>query len=121
MAFTTSTSRTNNSTEWRNSRYVQGGETDRFQKRLGWWERRAIPRQDDDLRIVVGAEEAQRPDLIANRVYGKANLAWLVLQYNNIVDEKTELTISTELRLPTQRRVILDILTNPTGGVPVTP
>ena len=45
--------RETNSTEIRNSRYVQGGETDRYANRLGWWERRAMPRQDDDIRYTI--------------------------------------------------------------------
>lgn len=113
------TGRSNNAVEYGNSRYVQGGTTDRFQNRLGWWERRKLQKRDDDLKFIVGSQTAQRPDLIAFQVYGRVQLAWLVLQYNNIVDEKEELLPGTVLRLPTERRVTLDILTRSPGGKPV--
>ena len=106
----------NDSTRNRNSRYVQGGTTDIYTNRLGWWERRIIPRADDDLRLVIQRNEGQRPDLISQRAYGKAVYAWLVLQYNNIVDPEEELVPGKELFLPTEQRLILDIITKPTGG-----
>lgn len=112
----TSTSRTNNSTELRESRYVQGGTTNRHPNRLGWWERKIFEQQDTDITVTILPNEVGRPDLMATRIYGKANLAWLVLQYNNIVDIETEFTVGKELRLPSVRRVTLDIMTQPTGG-----
>ena len=66
---------------------------------------------------MVTRQEATRPDIIAFNAYGDANLAWLVLQYNNIVDNVTELTEGTEIRLPQKQRVSLSILTGSTGGV----
>jgi len=115
MAFTVDNSN-KKSTDNRNSRYVQGGTTEIYNNRLGWWEKRVFPRQDDDIRLVVFDIEASRPDLIANRIYGKAIYAWVVLQYNNIVDPEQELVAGKELFLPTQERLILDIITKPTGG-----
>jgi len=110
----------NNSVENRNSRMVQGGLTDTYTKRLGWWEKRILNKQDDDLFIAISENEAARPDLISNRIYGKPIYAWLVLQYNNIVDPEIELSVGTTLRLPTRARLILDIITKPEGGKPVT-
>lgn len=104
------------STDNRNSRYVQGGTTDIFTNRLGWWERRILERQDDDIRLVIGSTEGSRPDLISFRIYGKATYSWLVLQYNNIVDPITEMVPGKELYLPTQKRLILDIVTKSPGG-----
>ena len=112
----TSTSRTNNAVELKESRYVQGGTTDRYRNRLGWWERKLFSYEDTDITITLLPSEAGRPDLVAARIYGKATLAWLVLQYNNIVDIETEFTTGTEIRLPSQRRVTLDVMTQPTGG-----
>lgn len=120
MAFRTSTSRTNNAINVRDSRYVQGGTTDRFPNRLGWWERRELPLDDNDLSIVVRPSEDRRPDLVANRVYGKSTLQWLVLQYNTVVDIETEFRTGITLRLPDPRRVTLDIITRQTGGNRVT-
>ena len=107
---------TSKSTDNRNSRYVQGGTSEIYNNRTGWWERRKFERRDDDLVFVVGTSEAGRPDLISQAVYGKAIYAWLVLQYNNIVDVETELVVGKTLFLPTQQRLILDIITKPTGG-----
>lgn len=112
----TSSNRTNNATEIKTSRYVQGGTTDRYRNRLGWWERKVFSKSDTDINVTVQPNEDRRPDLVAYRVYQQQALMWLVLQYNNIVDVETEFTTGTELRLPTQRRVTLDFLTQPTGG-----
>lgn len=120
MAFETSTSRTNNVTESASSRYTQGGTTDRYQSRVGWWERRIFTKSDNDLTVVILANENKRPDLVAYRKYRRVDLDWLVLQYNNIVDVETEFLAGMELRLPTERRVYLDFLTRPTGGNKIT-
>ncbi len=107
------------STENRNSRLVQGGLTDIYNTRLGWWERQKFERQDDDYIVVLLDQEAGRPDLIAHRVYGKAIYSWLVLQYNNIVDPELELIAGATIALPSQARLTLDIITKPEGGKPV--
>lgn len=116
MAFKKSTSRTNNAVELKESRYVQGGTTDRYTNRLDWWERKIIPQADSDMVITISPRQDRRPDLVAADIYGKPGLAWLVLQFNNIVDIETEFTTGKEIRLPTMRRVVLDILTQATGG-----
>jgi hypothetical protein len=108
--------RNTNSVDNRNSRLVQGGLTDRYNKRLGWWEKRTFEKRDDDLIITVREQEAGRPDLISYRLYGKAIYAWLVLQYNNIADPVTELTTGAEIVMPTKQRLALDIMTKTEGG-----
>jgi len=115
MAFSID-NRTTNSTDNRYSRYVQGGSTDIYSKRLGWWERRKIIQQDDDFVVTILENEAARPDLISYRLYGKATYAWLVLQYNNIVDPVTELITGATIRMPARARLTLDIVTKPEGG-----
>lgn len=113
----TSTPRTNNVVESKSSRYTQGGTTDRYQKRVGWWERKIFTQDDTDIIITILPDEDRRPDKVANRVYGRQGaLQWLVLQYNNIVDIETEFRTGTDIRLPSARRVNLDIMTQPTGG-----
>ena len=104
------------STDKRRARYTQGGQTDVFPDRLGWWERRVIPQRDDDLFHTITGQEATRPDIIAFNAYGDANLEWLVMQYNNIVDNVVELAEGMEIRLPPKQRVSLSILTGSTGG-----
>lgn len=111
-----STSTTNNAVNRRNSRYTQGGLTDRYPNRLGFWDRRELKKSDTDFTVTLQPDEDRRPDIVAYRVYGKAELQWLVLQYNTIVDIETEFTAGTEIRLPDPRRVNLDILTQPIGG-----
>lgn len=120
MAVKTSTSRTNNSSNNHKSRYTQGGLTDRYPNRLGWWERREIPKDDSDITLIITSAEDRRPDLIAFNMYGQPGLMWVVLQFNNIVDVETELTTGTEIRLPTQRRLMMDVMNQSTGGNPVT-
>lgn len=109
----------NNSTQNRSSRYVQGGLTDIYNKRLGWWEKRELSKQNDDLVIIVSDSETARPDLISQRLYGKPTYAWLVLMYNSIVDPETELLAGKTIVMPTQQRLILDIITKSEGGKPV--
>ena len=106
----------NNSPEIRNSRYVQGGLTDIYNNRLGWWEIRKFEQHEDDSIVTILDREAARADLISFRLYGKSSYAWLVLQYNNIVDPVTELIAGKIIRMPTQQRLILDIITKPEGG-----
>lgn len=111
--------RETNSTEQQYSRYVQGGLTDKHTSRLGWWERREIPRDESDYKMIVRSNEASRPDKISFRAYGTDKYAWLVLQYNNIVDQ-VELSPGKQILLPHQHRLMLDILNQSTGGKPVT-
>jgi hypothetical protein len=73
---------------------------------------------DDDLFHTVTNRQDRRPDIIAADFYGRADLAWVVLQFNNIADVQLELQAGTEIRLPTQDRLFFDMLNRPTGGVP---
>jgi len=98
------------------SRYTQGGTTDVYPNRTGWWERRKIEKDDTDMIFEVQPDEAKRPDLIAAHAYDRDNLGWVVLQYNNIVDIETELLTGKVLRLPSLRRLTLDVLSRQTGG-----
>lgn len=103
----------------RNSRHVQGGSTTTYPLRLGWWERIVMLPDDDDLFVTVSNRQDRRPDIIAADIYGRAEFAWVVLQFNNIADINLELTAGTDIRLPTQDRLFFDMLNRPTGGVPV--
>lgn len=98
------------------SRYTQGGTTDVYPTRLGWWERRKVEQDDSDIVLTIRPDEDRRPDLIAFNVYERPHLGWVVLQYNSIVDTETELTIGKTIRLPSLRRLTLDILSRPVGG-----
>lgn len=95
------------------TRYVQGGETEIKKKKLGWWERKIIDKNDvTDVTITITNDAAGRPDLIAYSVYKDAKLAWLILQYNNIVDVVEELAAGKEITLPNPQRVYFEILTS---------
>jgi len=110
-----------NSVESRQSRYVQGGETDVYEKRLGWWERDidTFAPDSSDLFLVIPPQYDRRPDRLAFDWYGRANLQWLVLQYNSIVDINEEFLAGKEIRLPDPSRVSLGFLNKKTGGQPV--
>jgi len=107
---------TTNSSQSKTGRYTQGGLIDRYRNRLGWWERFQMDRQPDDIRFTITPEYDGRPDLVAYRVYKRSTLAWLVLQYNNIVDINTEFVSGKTLVLPTPHRAQVNILSNTTGG-----
>ncbi len=102
------------------SRYSQGGDTDRFNNRLGFWDRYAMPRSSDDIRVLIDRRTAGRPDLVAFDVYDKATLQWFVLQYNHIVDVNEEFTAGTTIILPTPARLTTTFLSHSTGGTRVT-
>ena len=108
--------RETNSVEQQHARQVQGGLTDRHNNRLGWWERRDLPKRDDDNLITVQPSEVGRPDLISRRAFGTEKYSWLVLQYNNIVDINEEITIGRRMLLPNQLRLMVDILNQSVGG-----
>lgn len=93
------------------SRYLQGGTTEVFEKRLGWWERRTITERDDDIVYIIPKEYEHRPDRVSNHFYGTPDLMWLVLQYNKILDVTTEFVVGKEIKLPNRSRVSLTILT----------
>ena len=104
----------------RESRYTQGGETETYEERLGWWERDIDSLRHDatDLIIKIPADHDRRPDVTAFQYYGRSNLMWLVLQYNSIVDINEEYRAGKEIRLPEPSRASLTLLNKRTGGVP---
>lgn len=99
----------------RYSRHRQGGTTDLFEKRLGWWEKRTdIPKdQIDDITFMIESQHEFRPDIVSFLVYGRADLEWLVLQYNNIVDINEEFKAGRELKLPSANRALYEIAVQP--------
>jgi hypothetical protein len=95
----------------RTGRYKQGGTTEFTPSTVKWWDRRAFSTAVDDIPFTITPTYISRPDLIAYEVYGRANLMWLVLQYNNIVDINEELVEGRVLKLPSVRRLQTEILT----------
>ena len=97
----------------KNTRYVQGGVTDIFPNSLGWWEEADIPtHQVDDILFTITAAYDKRPDKVAFQFYGRTDITWLVLQYNQIVDVNTQFISGMDIWVPSSSRVFSDILTN---------
>lgn len=92
---------------------VQGGTTDVVGNFLGWWEKREFPHDDiNDLKFTITSDYAYRPDKIAYKLYGRDDFAWIVLQYNNIVDINEEMGVGAILRVPSYDRALFDITGN---------
>lgn len=99
------------STNNRESRYVQGGVTQQYRDRLGWWERRYFPPSDTDSTITLTQRYNKRPDLLAFDLYGRATYMWVVLQYNNITDINEQFVEGSEIIVPSRQRVVTEFLT----------
>lgn len=110
----------NNSTDVYRSRYVQGGQTERYPTRLGWWTRRSLPTSETDIKVTITTRTHQRPWVVAKDVYGSETFEWVVLQYNNILDVMEEFVVGQVLTLPTHQRLSLEIMGNPSGGIVMT-
>lgn len=88
------------------SRYVVGGTTTQTANRLGWWERTILAfRSDDQVLTITSNRHVGRPDLIAYDFLGTEEYAWLVLQYNTILDPLSELILGVNIRLPALSRI----------------
>lgn len=100
----------------KNSRYLQGGETEVFKERLGWWEKRTdIPNEQfDDTVFVITKKYEYRPYIVAKIFLGREDLEWLILQYNEIVDIMEEFVVGRQIRIPAKSRVNFSITTKPT-------
>jgi hypothetical protein len=99
-----------NSLKKLNSRYTQGGTTEVFVDRLGFWERELYPFDDSDEIIILESKYHQRPWLLANDKYRDVTLTWFVLQYNSILDINEEFVAGATIRLPTPFRLRTGIL-----------
>ena len=102
-----------------NSRYVQGGSTEMYSNRMGWWERRVFPSDVSDVEFVITDHYHQRPHKLAYDFYGRDDYFFIILQYNKILDVNEEFVAGTTIMLPTQQRIMLEYLTRPTGGIPI--
>lgn len=95
----------------KNSRYVQGGVSSVGQRFIRWWEREEFITDDvTDLLYTIPVVYAGLPDLISFDYYGRNDLGWLILQYNNIVDINEELVTGAIIKLPSKNRVFYSIL-----------
>ena len=92
-------------------RFVQGGTAELKGNRLGWWERKILPKSSSDVEYIVTRKYAGRPDLLAYDMYGRASLQWLVMQFNNVSDIHVDFIEGTKIMLPTRSRVFGELLT----------
>ena len=114
MAFKLYTSKS--SVKKKYSRYTQGGVSSVGERFIRWWERDKMPRDEiTDLLYVIPLIYAGAPDLIAYDYYGKNNLGWVVLQYNNIIDINEELVVGKKILLPSKDRVFYELLSRSTS------
>lgn len=96
----------------KNSRYVQGGDTEVLSNSLGWWEKRTdiLTDQSDDITFYITSEFQYRPDKVAYTIYGRHDVEWLILQYNGILDVNTEFVSGKTIKLPSPTRLFTEIL-----------
>jgi len=90
------------------SRYVQGGTTESFPNRLGFWDRKIYTKSTSDILFTITPTYHLKPWLLASDIYGKATYQWLILQYNTILDDTTEFVTGAQIFLPTPQRVLLE-------------
>ena len=99
-----------------NSRYVQGGTTDMYPNRAGWWERRKFTKHDSDVEFTITDNYDKRPHKLAYDIYGRDDYFFIILQYNNILDINEEFVAGKIILLPTPNRVMMEFFTKRTGG-----
>jgi len=98
------------------SRYVAGGTTESANSMIEWWERGIFPRDPSDIVYTVQNFYTGRPDLISNVFYNDVRYAWVICQYNNIIDPFGEIVAGRILLIPTIARLPLILLTKQ-GGI----
>lgn len=98
------------SDQQRGGRFVQGGKAEVKGKRLGWWERVVYEKSPTDITYTITAKYAQRPDLLAFDLYGRATLQWFIMQYNTVSDVYEDFTEGTVITLPTRSRLFGELL-----------
>jgi hypothetical protein len=107
----------------RYSRYSQGGNTEIFSNKLGWWERFKLTYSNNgDIEIKhLPKIYDRRPDLLAYDIYQKSEFDWIILQYNNIVDVQEEFVTGVRLVLPSKLKANIDIMNNSSRNINVDP
>ncbi len=88
------------------TRFNFGGTVEQNAIGVGFWTRRDFQQRDDDLRVQLNEQTATRLNIITKKLYGKDNLVWLLLQYNNILDPAEELVPGKIIRMPHPSRIV---------------
>jgi hypothetical protein len=105
------------STDRRNSRYIQGGTTDLFNNRIGFWQRNKFPKHETDISFTIDSKSDRRPWIVAHNFFGDVELMWFVLQYNTILDVDTEFVAGKIISLPTPSRLFMDLLSSNASSI----
>lgn len=90
------------------SRYKIGGSVDDL-KKPGWWNRQIFTKSYDDVTITVDKKYSKKPHKIAYDYFGRSDVAWFVMQYNNILDVN-ELVEGLQIQLPTIKRFHMGLI-----------
>lgn len=94
------------------SRYNQGGVTQIFEDRTGFWDRKYFQYDTSDLIFTLDVKYHQRPWMLAHDIYKDVSITWLILQFNNILDINEEFVAGRTIRVPTLGRLQTGLLTS---------
>jgi hypothetical protein len=97
----------------RGSRLLQGGETSIDGNKLGWWEKKFFPDDTTDGTFIITKNYEYKPAYLAEIVYGRSDLEWVILQYNGIVDVAEEFKQGLLIKLPSPQRIFAEFLNTP--------
>lgn len=103
------------SLQQRNSRLLQGGNTEIDGNKLGWWERKT-PTTGEHFMVELDITTHKRPDLLSLQHYDTTAYDWIILQYNNIVDINEEFIAGTTIKVPTMSFIRAYVLNSPVRG-----
>lgn len=93
-----------------NSRYNLGGTTTVEDGFLKYWDKFSFQKSESDSSIIIDENFAGRPDKLAFAMYNDSDLAWFILQYNDIIDVHEEFITGKKLYIPTPDRLKLELL-----------
>lgn len=99
----------------KSSRYVHGGNTEKGELGVEWWERFNFGSDESDDKVIIDAFHKGRLDLIANAFYGEPRYWWILAQINNILDPHTEVSEGRIIFVPKKERLLL-LLNGRVGG-----
>ena len=103
---------TTNSAQLKNGRYSTGGKSIIEDGFLKYWDKYSFPKSETDSTYTIDRDMAGRPDKLSYALYGDSDLAWFILQYNDIIDITEEFIEGAQLYIPTKSRIQLELLKN---------
>eukprot|EP00920_Eleutheroschizon_duboscqi_P044210 GHVT01105460.1.p1 GENE.GHVT01105460.1~~GHVT01105460.1.p1 ORF type:complete len:130 (-),score=1.13 GHVT01105460.1:324-713(-) len=95
------------------TRYTCGGYSEISPLKIKWWERKIFKKEEfSDRKFVITSAYKYRPDLISQLFFGRPDLGWIILQYNDIVDIIEELDVNKTITIPSSFRTMTTLLTD---------